>query len=162
MKNVYSLLSDRSMRQKVELKFLLTSESAHEVQQALEYWKMQGVQTRVCVITNRAGSLKNYERLRPKDARYTGPLLWRVWKRLMSIARGVIGCELPFYQMNILFNGDIIICCHDWNRAAIVGNARTSSLRETWNSERMNGIRRLILRKRYEQINSCKECSLVK
>jgi len=162
MKNVYYLLSDRSMRRKVELKFLLTGESAHEVKQALDYWKLQEVQTRVCVITNRGGSLDNYERLRLKDTQYSGAPLWRFWKRLMFIARGVIGCELPFYQMNILFNGDAIICCHDWNRATVVGNARTSSLREIWNSDRMNGIRLLILRKRYKQINSCKECSLIK
>ncbi len=162
MKNVYYLLSDRSMRRKVELKFLLTGENAHEVKQALDYWKSQEVQTRVCVITNRGGSLDNYERLRFKDTQYSGAPLWRFWKRLMFIGRGVIGCELPFYQMNILFNGDAIVCCHDWNRATVVGNARTSSLREIWNSDRMNGIRLLILRKRYKQINSCKECSLIK
>ena len=24
--------------------------------------------------------------------------------------------------MNVLFNGDAIICCHDWNGASVVGN----------------------------------------
>lgn len=79
----------------------------------------------------------------------------------MSTARGIIGCELPFNQMNILFNGDAIICCHAWNRATVVGNVRTSSLREIWNSKEMNEIRRLILRKRYRHIDSCKECTIV-
>ncbi len=162
MKNVYYLLSDRPMRRKVELKFLLTGESAHEVQQAVDYWNQQGVRTKVVGITNRAGSLDTYERLRLKDAHYTGPLLLRVWKNLMSNTRGAIGCELPFYQMNILFNGDAIVCCHDWNRATVIGNVKTSSLRSIWNSERMNEIRRLILRKRYEKISTCRECSVVK
>ncbi len=161
IKNVYYLLSDQSMRQKVELRFALTKENVHEVQQAVDYWKMQGIHTKVRGITNRAGSLDSYERLRLKDAHYPGALLWRVWKRLMFTARGAIGCDLPFYQMNVLFNGDVIICCHDWNRATVVGNARTSSLKEIWNSDTMNKIRRLILRKRYGQINSCRECSLV-
>jgi radical SAM protein with 4Fe4S-binding SPASM domain len=80
----------------------------------------------------------------------------------MSSARGILGCELPFRQMCILFNGDVIVCCHDWNRATIVGNVRTSSLKEIWNSEKMNEIRRLIVKKRYEQINSCKECSFTR
>lgn len=66
------------------------------------------------------------------------------------------------FPLTFQFNGDAIICCHDWNRATVVGNARTSSLREIWNSEKINEIRRLILRKRYGQIDSCQECSLVK
>jgi len=162
MKNVYYLLSDRSMKQKVELRFALTEENVHDVQQAVDYWKTQGVHTKVRGITNRAGSLDNYERLRLKDAQYTRALLWRFWKHLMSMAHGAIGCDLPFYQMNVLFNGDAIVCCHDWKRATVVGNVKTSSLKSIWNSDRMNEIRRLILRKRYEQINSCRECSLVK
>ncbi len=80
----------------------------------------------------------------------------------MSNTRGAIGCELPFYQMNVLFNGDAIVCCHDWKRATVVGNVKTSSLKSIWNSERMNGIRRLIIRKKYKQISSCREFSLVR
>ncbi|MHA1485228.1 MAG: SPASM domain-containing protein, partial [Candidatus Thorarchaeota archaeon] len=79
----------------------------------------------------------------------------------MSGTGRVTGCPLPFYQMNVLFNGDAIICCHDWNRASVIGNAGTSSLREIWNSTKVNEIRRLVLRKRYEEIDSCKECSCV-
>lgn len=160
MKNVHYLLSDRDMKPKVELRFALTKENEHEVPQAVNYWKARGIHTKVRGITNRAGSLDNYARLKPEDAPYTGALLGRIWRRLMATARGAIGCDLPFYQMNVLFNGDVILCCHDWNRATVVGNARTSSLREIWNSDRMNEIRQLILRKRYQQINSCRECSL--
>jgi radical SAM protein with 4Fe4S-binding SPASM domain len=161
IKNIYYVLSDRSVRQKVELRFVLIEENAHEVQQAVSYWRTQKVHTKVRGITNRAGSLDNYERFRLKDAHYTVARLWRFWKRVTSVIRGVTGCDLPFYQMNVLFNGDVIVCCHDWNRTTVVGNLKTSSLREVWNSERMNEIRRLILRKRYGQINSCRECSLV-
>ncbi len=162
MKNIYHLLSDQSVKQKLQMMFVLNEENAHEVQQAVDYWKQQGVRTKVVGITNRAGSLDNYERLRLKDAHYTRPLLLRVWKNLMSNTRGAIGCELPFYQMNVLFNGDVIVCSYDWKRATVIGNVKTSSLREIWNSERMNEIRRLILRKRYEKISTCRECSVVR
>jgi len=150
------------MRQKTKLSFVLTEQNVHEVYEATKYWKKQGVKTRVTGVTNRAGSLDNYERIRLKTDYYGTSLLLRVWRRLMSSASGVMGCHLPFYHMNILFNGDAIICMEDWNRTTVVGNVRTSSLREIWNSEKMNEIRRLVLRKRYQQINSCKECSLVK
>ena len=161
MRNVHYLLSDRDMKPKVELRFALTRENVHEVQPAVAYWKTQGIHTKVRGITNRAGSLDNYERLKLKDVHYTGALILRVWKRLMSTARGAIGCDIPFYQMNVLFNGDVIVCCHDWNRTTVVGNLKTSSLKEVWNSERLNKIRGLIVRKKYAQINSCRECSLV-
>lgn len=162
MKNIGLLLSDGSIKQKMALSFVVTEQSNREVYQAVQYWNKRGVKTRVMGLVDRAGALDNYERLRPKTGYHIGRLLYRLWRRLMFRLKGITGCPLPFYHMNILFNGDVIICCNDWNRATVVGNARTSSLREIWNSEKMNEIRRLILRKRYEEISSCKECSLIK
>ena len=161
MKNIGSLLSNSATKQKLVLGFVVTEQNEHEIYQAVPYWNRQGVKTRVIELVNRAGILDSYERLRLKTGYHGNRSLLRLWRRLMFRLRGAIGCPLPFYHMTILFNGDAIICCHDWNRAAVVGNARTSSLREIWNSEKMNEIRRLILRKRYEKIDSCKGCSLV-
>ena len=162
MKNIGSLLSNSATKQKLVLGFVVTEQNEHEVYQAVPYWNRQGVKTRVIGLVNRAGILDSYERLRLKTGYHGNRSLLRLWRRLMFRLRGTIGCPLPFYHMTILFNGDAIICCHDWNRAVVVGNTRTSSLREIWNSEKMNEIRQLIVRKRYEQIDSCKECSLVK
>lgn len=162
MKNISNLLSDQAVRQKIAMSFVVTEQNMREVHQATQYWKKQGVKTRVIDAVNRAGSLDNYEGVRPKVTYYGIARPLRVWRRLMSAVRGVVGCERPFYHMSILFNGDVILCCHDWNRATVVGNVRNSSLREIWNSEKMNEIRRLILRKRYAEISSCKECSFVK
>jgi len=162
MKNVSTLLADQSLRPKVELSFALTEENSHEVRSAARYWKARGVRTRVMGITNRAGSLKSYDEVRLKNDSRGIPRHWRIWRRLMSRARGILGCELPFYQMNILFNGETIICCQDWNRATVVGNAGTDCLTDIWNSEKMNEARRSILRKRYEEIVTCRECSRVR
>lgn len=163
MKNVSRLLSDKITRHKLGLSFVVTEQNADEVYEATKYWKKQGVRTRVIAeIANRGGTLDTYERLRSKTGYRGTPFLSRLWRCLMTAAGRVIGCHLPFYQMNVLFNGDVIICCHDWNRATVVGNTKTSSLREIWNSEKMNEIRRLMLKKRYEQLDSCRECSIVK
>lgn len=161
MKNIYHLMSDQCVKQKLQLMFVLNEKNAHEIHKAVTYWKQQGVRSKVVQITNRAGSLDTYERLRPKNARYTRPLLLRVWKNIMSNTRDAIGCELPFYQMNILFNGDVIICSYDWKRATVIGNVRTNSLTSIWNSGRMREIRRLILRRKYEEISTCSGCSVI-
>lgn len=161
MKNIASLISNPSLRHKVMLDYVLTKQNLLEVHQAMQHWKKQGLQTRVVELTNRAGSLEGYENIRPTSHYYNNPVLSRAWRRWAPSIKSVLGCHIPFYHMSILFNGDVI-CCQDWNRAIIVGNIRTNSLREVWNSEKMNEIRRLILRKRYNQINMCQECSFVK
>jgi radical SAM protein with 4Fe4S-binding SPASM domain len=163
MKNISYLLSDKTTRRKLGLSFVATEQNADEVYKATRYWEKQGVRTRVISeIANRAATLDTYERLRLKTGYRGTTFLSRLWRRLMTGAGHVIGCHLPFCHMNILFNGDVIICCHDWNRATVVGNVRTSSLREIWNSEKMNETRRLILRKRYEQLDSCRGCSIAR
>jgi len=163
MKNINRLLSDETTRHKMALSFVATEENAGEVYEATGYWEKRGIHTRVIAeIANRGGALDRYEKLRLKTGyRSTTPTA-RLWRRLMTAAGKVIGCHLPFYQMNVLFNGDVIICCHDWNRATVVGNARKSSLREIWNSPKMNKIRRLMLKKRYQQLDSCRDCSIVR
>jgi MoaA/NifB/PqqE/SkfB family radical SAM enzyme len=145
MKNISNLLANRSLGPKVELSFRLTKENSAEVRSAVRYWKARGVRTRVMGITNRAGSLVNYEALRLNDDSKGIPLYGRIWRRVASSLRGVLGCETPFHRMDILFNGETIMCCQDWKRAALIGDAKTESLAEIWNSEKMNEARRLIL-----------------
>jgi radical SAM protein with 4Fe4S-binding SPASM domain len=74
----------------------------------------------------------------------------------------VVGCHMPFYEMSILFNGDVLICSEVWNRATVLGNVATQSLKEIWNSERANKIRRLLLKKKFDKLDSCRGCSLAR
>jgi radical SAM protein with 4Fe4S-binding SPASM domain len=160
MNNVSSLLADQSLRPRVELSFRLVKENSSEVRSAVRYWKAQGVRTRVMGIANRAGSLVDYEAVRlGNDSQGIAPHRHR-WRRAMSSLRGVLGCEIPFHRMDILFNGETLMCCQDWKRAVTVGNAATASIEDIWNSPKMNDFRKLILRKRYEQITTCRECSM--
>jgi radical SAM protein with 4Fe4S-binding SPASM domain len=87
---------------------------------------------------------------------------FKSWKNFTSYIRNLTGCELPFYQMNILYNGDVIICSCDWKRTTVIGNLNHNSIRSIWNSDRANEIRRLILKNRYSQIDSCATCSMAK
>lgn len=162
MSNVAGMLSNPSTRQKTRLFFTVTAQNEYEVYKAMKYWKRQGVSTRVSGVTNRAGTLDNFERLRPRTNYYNGSGLSTVWRRLISRMRHAIGCHVPFYEMSILFNGDVLICSEDWNRTSVVGNVTTQSLKEIWNSKEINEIRRLLLRKKFEQIDSCKECCMAK
>ena len=160
MDNVSRILSDPATRKKTRLGFVLTGQNGHDVCEATEYWKRQGVRTRVWVVTNRAGSLGNYEKIGPGTGCYKGSGYGGPWRRFMVRARRVVGCHVPFFQMSILFNGDVLICSEDWNRATVLGNVATQSLKEIWNSEKANEIRRLLLKKKFQELDSCKDCSL--
>jgi radical SAM protein with 4Fe4S-binding SPASM domain len=160
MHNVSQLAVDNALKHKLKLSFVITEQNKDDVHQALQYWRRRGIDTRVVGLVNRAGSLDNYECLRPKESHQINMSPAGLWAYTTSKIIDLTGCYEPFYKMNILFNGDIIICCHDWERTTIVGNVEANSLREVWNSDAMNKIRRAILTNNYEIIDACRMCSL--
>jgi radical SAM protein with 4Fe4S-binding SPASM domain len=130
MDNISRILSNPATRKKTTLTFVLT------------------------------GSLGSYEKISPGTGYQNSLGLATVWRRLMNRARHVVGCHVPFYQMSILFNGDVLICSEDWNRTTVLGNVAAQSLKEIWNSEKANENRRLLLKKKFDRLDSCKGCSL--
>lgn len=157
--NIESALSEASLRDRIRLSFLAMRRNRHEIGPAMRYWRSRGVRTRLVQVSNRGGALEDFDSIRPASGRAAVSSAARLWDALMAWPRRIAGCTLPFCQMNILFNGDCIICCHDWNRASVVGNARETPLREIWNSGNLNLIRRRVLHKEYDQIRACRRCS---
>ena len=161
IENVHTLISSKDIRPIVVPSFVFTEQNALEVYEAVDYWEKQGLNTRVLDIDNRGGSLANYGWLKPKIKYQDNDILSSAWQRLIHVAGSIVGCRMPFYQMGVLFNGDVIICSRDWRRATIVGNLKNSTLRQIWNSEKMNEIRRLIWKKQYNRIAACEGCSYI-
>ncbi len=47
------------------------------------------------------------------------------------------GCSLkhrPLTHVHVVENGDVILCCRDWEREIVIGNLARSSISEIWNS----------------------------
>lgn len=62
---------------------------------------------------------------------------------LEDVARGaapsgpVYGCgdkDRPIQAMHILFDGSCVLCCNDWVREIVVGQAQSQNLLEIWNA----------------------------
>lgn len=70
-------------------------------------------------------------------------------------------CTLPFYTMNINFNGNVSACSFDWRHAHIMGNANNTSLKEIWNGEKYNAFRILQLSKQRDTNEFCNGCEAV-
>lgn len=154
--NINNLLSHNLNNIRLVIRFLETSQNRKEIPQALRYWRKRGVRTEVLpFINNRANTIDIDSFKPPKSGRIKDRI-----KRALFLYFSRKCCFLPFFHMNVLFNGDIILCCNDWGRKSILGNVNEQSLVDIWNSEKANQIRRNILRREYEAIEACKACSV--
>ncbi|HLZ19728.1 MAG TPA: radical SAM/SPASM domain-containing protein [Smithellaceae bacterium] len=70
-------------------------------------------------------------------------------------------CPFPFYSLAITANGDVTVCCVDWNKATKVGNVFESSLQDIWNGESLRQFRRMHIERQRHHNPSCKNCSFL-
>lgn len=69
-------------------------------------------------------------------------------------------CYYPFYMIYIDYNGDVLFCCHNFNKKSVLGNVKNSSINDIINGESLYNIRlKLSQCKRYE-IDSCRYCNV--
>jgi radical SAM protein with 4Fe4S-binding SPASM domain len=146
-------------RTRVLVRMLRQKENAAEVRAFARHWRARGVPVFIYSAHNRAGAVPEFEertRLPASDVSW----LDRVGRRAF---RAVLGhCPIPFGMTNILHNGDMLMCVHDWGRKEIIGNLRDTSIAELWNGPRMREIRTLVAARRYESLPACRDCSLWK
>lgn len=51
-------------------------------------------------------------------------------------------CYYPHYAMTLDWNGDVLLCCQDWNRRVKAGNVASQTLLEVWGSRVLDRYRR--------------------
>jgi radical SAM protein with 4Fe4S-binding SPASM domain len=134
-------------------------ENVHELRAFAERWRARGVGVFIYSAHDRAGSVDRFdERVRFSEREL--PVLQRLERHA---SRAWLGhCPLPFASANILHNGDMLLCAHDWGRKVVLGNVRDATIAELWNGDRMREIRRLVSERRYTEVAACRDCSLWK
>jgi len=68
-------------------------------------------------------------------------------------------CFYPFYQVAIDYNGDVLLCPHDWGKQVVAGNAFRDSIWDIWRGEVFSDARRL-LKQSSRDLPSCKGCDV--
>jgi radical SAM protein with 4Fe4S-binding SPASM domain len=68
-------------------------------------------------------------------------------------------CSSPWQQVVIRANGDVLACCSFYGLGMIVGNAKTESIYNIWNGEKMNKIREELKKNNFSFCASCDSCS---
>lgn len=69
-------------------------------------------------------------------------------------------CSQLWQRLFITWDGECRICCVNSMDALIVGNIADSSIRDVWNSEKLQGIRKLHEQGLWHEIDLCKNCYL--
>ncbi|MCX7829881.1 MAG: radical SAM protein [Acidobacteria bacterium] len=147
MENVLYLVSKlKESRAKHPFKVIITMVATNKVDpiKAVNFWSEKGVKAKWTPLENRGGNIIDFKKLKPKD----------------SSTRRFVNCTRLFKQAYILFNGDMVLCCTDYTRKAVLGNVEKTSIKEVWNSAKANSLRRLFFEGKLDDIPLCRDCEI--
>ena len=71
-------------------------------------------------------------------------------------------CPYPFYSMSINSDGIVSLCFLDWSRKLIIGDVRSESVKEVWQSRKMRKYQKMFLdgeRKKHPICGKCGQLS---
>ncbi len=144
-KNIHNLMRLRKERgldyPKIRAGFVVIPENEHEVEMFVEKWKDVVDFVGVDGYSNRAGSL---------DEKYG---------KIDVDANKNRTCILPFKTINVWANGEVVICCNDWNSELVVGDLSKQSLKEVWHGEEFAKVRRAHIAGKGDQVSVCANCN---
>ena len=67
-------------------------------------------------------------------------------------------CNQIWQRMVVLWDGDVIMCCGDWHKEYVLGNAYKDNLYDLWHGKKYNYIREMHKHKRFDDVPLCKKC----
>ena len=67
-------------------------------------------------------------------------------------------CPYIFYSYSVNADGLVSSCLLDWKRKLAIGNVRDKSMKEIWNSKKMNKLRLLHLNGNRKKCETCGSC----
>ena len=129
------------------------------------------------------GSEKKFETMRQEVGLTSEQMILRVrywteehgWNLNLSNRAGTVGaefketlaiseplkrqCYYPFMTMMIDYNGDVLLCPHDWGKKLLNGNLKQLSVLEAWTSTCLHGVRAK-LRQADRNFAPCNVCNV--
>lgn len=68
-------------------------------------------------------------------------------------------CALIWLKMVVDWNGDVVLCCDDWNHSTILGNLKKQTIEEIWKGEKLRKIRGAHLKGEFYKVPLCSGCN---
>ncbi|MFQ5636458.1 MAG: radical SAM/SPASM domain-containing protein [bacterium] len=104
----------------IEVWAVLTKDIEAQLQETQDFWKSKGIKFKGRQLDNRANpDIIDTSDMTAADAE---------WKYAYY-------CTIPYWRAWILWNGDMVLCCVDWERTQVFGNILEQSIRDIWNSD---------------------------
>jgi radical SAM protein with 4Fe4S-binding SPASM domain len=129
----------KSKKPLIYVRLIVDKDTKKQVKEFLRKWKNQGVIAEVRIMHNFGGYIKG-SLMKKRNKRYPCYHLW--------LAPG------------IHWNGDVSICCDDYQRKTLLGNLKDKTLHEIWTGEKIKKYRELHLQGKYDQISLCRDCDV--
>lgn len=70
-------------------------------------------------------------------------------------------CTIPFYVMDINYDGSVDACSCDWRRKLIMGNVAQENLYHIWNGKIFQNFRQMQLKGQRKKCVACKDCKAI-
>jgi MoaA/NifB/PqqE/SkfB family radical SAM enzyme len=146
LENVKSFLNMRGKNRRpvVTVTTVETNVVQAEFQKAPAFWKPLGAKFKSLPFETRSG-----------DVRHS-------LKRTDRELSPVVFCPRPFNTLVVTFDGKVPICCADYTRKSILGDANTETFETIWNGPAFREVRRAFLEGRAGKIPACRNCEVAK
>lgn len=67
-------------------------------------------------------------------------------------------CADLWFKCVVNYEGEVVLCCHDFKEIQIMGDLKKQSLSEIWNSEKIRSIRNMHTKGMFHKIRLCRKC----
>jgi len=143
---------------RVTVGFTMQKDNYFELNDFKKFWKKKGITVDISVVNNRSGDLSNFNNI--SVLRNDIPFKQRFTHNVILRLTG--GCIMLATIFNILYNGDVIMCCNDYTKKIILGNVNDESIKEIWTNKKYQSIRELVFDKDFKKIPACSTCTKIR
>lgn len=128
----------KSQKPAVELVLLPVHDDETDIQQFRKKWEGTVDSVRISALHDFAGQSDNGTKHSP--------------------ASTVVPCYMLWKSMFILWNGDVSICCMDFDGKYILGNVKKQSIEDIWTGEKFQSVRQNHLNGELSGLALCQNC----
>jgi radical SAM protein with 4Fe4S-binding SPASM domain len=70
-------------------------------------------------------------------------------------------CIRLWHHLVVLVNGDVALCCLDYDGEVILGNIKENTIKEIWNSEKIQEYRKMHMNREFNKLILCSKCNFL-
>jgi len=139
--NIENVLASGSRRLFKVVQMVYNTQNSHEASDFLKMWQDKGA---------------DYVRLKPYEN------IDKKLVELSAVKEKAPGrrkaCIQMWWKFAILWDGTAVICCNDYDKFSVIGDARKDNIREIWNGAPMMTLRKKHLCGDFDGMDFCREC----